>query len=456
MSLPEGLLLSWYGDDFTGSSAVMEVLAQAGLSSVLFLDVPTTEALARFPTARAVGIAGTARAQTPTQMNESLPSVFAALARLNALVTHYKICSTLDSSPEIGSIGHAVELALQHFPDAIVPCLVAAPAIRRWQCFGSLFAAASGGVFRLDRHPVMARHPVTPMDEADVITHLSRQTKVPMGLLDVEGLASDASAAFEKLVSAGKRIIALDCVTDQHLENIGSLMWERRGSNLLAFGSQGVEYALVAYWLKAGLLAPALPHQGAGKKRIAVVSGSVSPGTAEQIDQAEAHGFACIALDAGAVAKGGDQAEQALDAVRTAALSAFALGADPLIYTARGPDDPAVRAMRHASVNDRHASDRLGAALGHVLADVLRQTGIRRAVIAGGDTSGLASRQLGIEALTFLAPTVPGAALFKAHAHNAEFDGLEIALKGGQMGPPNYFDQIRAGGGTQNTGRSVQ
>ena len=46
--LPDGLLVAWYGDDFTGSAAVMEVLTFAGLPSVLFLDLPTPEQLARF------------------------------------------------------------------------------------------------------------------------------------------------------------------------------------------------------------------------------------------------------------------------------------------------------------------------------------------------------------------------------------------------------------------------
>ena len=72
----------------------------------------------------------------------------------------------------------------------------------------------------------------------------------------------------------------------------------------------------------------------------------------------------------------------------------------------------------------------------------------RRAVISGGDTSGHASRQLGIHALTAFAPTIPGAAIFRAHAESAH-DGLELALKRGQMGSPDYFGWVRDGGGTR-------
>ncbi|MGB7206146.1 MAG: nucleotide-binding domain containing protein, partial [Anderseniella sp.] len=60
--------------------------------------------------------------------------------------------------------------------------------------------------------------------------------------------------------------------------------------------------------------------------------------------------------------------------------------------------------------------------------------------------SGHATRQLGIFALTALAPTIPGAAIFRAHSDGAR-DGLELALKGGQMGSHDYFGWVRSGGG---------
>lgn len=104
-ALPPGLLVSWYGDDFTGSAAVMEVLSFAGLPSVLFLDTPTPERLARFPGLRGIGIASTARAQTPEWMAAEMPAPLAYLAGLGAPILHWKTCSTLDSAPHIGSVG---------------------------------------------------------------------------------------------------------------------------------------------------------------------------------------------------------------------------------------------------------------------------------------------------------------------------------------------------------------
>ena len=97
--LPDGPLLAWYGDDFTGASAVMEVMTFAGFPSVLFLDVPTPEQRARFGDLRGVGIAGDARARSPEWMERELPRVYAALRAVGAPVVHYKVCSTFDLKP---------------------------------------------------------------------------------------------------------------------------------------------------------------------------------------------------------------------------------------------------------------------------------------------------------------------------------------------------------------------
>ena len=109
-NLPEGILLAWYGDDFTGSAAVMEVLTFAGIPAMLFLDVPTQAQLARYPDLKAIGVASTARAQSPEWMDRELPPIFSAMSKLNPTLFHYKACSTLDSSNFVGSIGRAIEI----------------------------------------------------------------------------------------------------------------------------------------------------------------------------------------------------------------------------------------------------------------------------------------------------------------------------------------------------------
>jgi uncharacterized protein YgbK (DUF1537 family) len=457
--LPEGLLVSWYGDDFTGSAAVMEALSFAGLGAVLFLGIPTAEQLRQFPGVRGIGIAGTARSRSPLWMEDHLPEVFEFLAGLGAGITQYKVCSTFDSSASAGSIGKAIDIAVPILGGQWIPLLPAAPTMGRYQSFGHLYATAPGGVFRLDRHPVMARHPVTPMDESDVRVHLARQTSRPMGLVDLQSLQTPerASQSLANEVSGGAEVIALDAVDDRTLEAAGRLIWENRGERIFTVGSQGIEYALVRHWQEAGLIETvAEPGATSPAARMAVVSGSVSQITKSQIDWALDHGFEGIAFQVEAVAGQQSDIDQAIENAVAASLRAIQAGRDPLVFTARGPDDPAFAACRAAIANagleQEEGSRRLGRALGRVLDGILRRSGIRRAVISGGDTSGFAMEQLGVYALTALAPTIPGAALFNAHASDPVHDGLQIALKGGQMGTTDFFSWVKKGGGAANRG----
>src|SRR4030095_13076650 len=109
-SFPKGALIAFYGDDFTGASAAMEVTAFAGLPTVLFLDVPTPEQLAEFADRRVIGVAGVARSKSPEWMRSNLPPVFELLCAIGAPVVHYKVCSTFASAPHVGSIGCAIDV----------------------------------------------------------------------------------------------------------------------------------------------------------------------------------------------------------------------------------------------------------------------------------------------------------------------------------------------------------
>jgi uncharacterized protein YgbK (DUF1537 family) len=440
--------IAWLGDDFTGSAAVMEVLAFAGLPAVLFTGIPDAALAARFAGVQAVGIATTARSHAPDWAAEQLPPLLEWLNALGPELLHYKICSTFDSAPHIGNIGHAVELALKVRPARAVPLLTAAPTMRRYQVFGQLFAGTTEGVFRLDRHPVMARHPVTPMAEADLLRHLAAQTDLPGALIDLEALAGDAQARVEAAVAGGARILSVDCVDAVTEAAAGRLIWQNRADMGVVAGSQGVEYALVRHWQETGWLPPPPPPVTAGRvDRIAAVSGSVSPVTARQLAWARARGFALIPFDAASVCNDSTGAEE--EATRRACAAA-AVGISPIIHSAEGHDDPAVARFRAAVSASRlsaeEANRRVGEALGRILDQTLRRTGVRRAVISGGDTSGHGMRQLGLQALEAVAPTIPGAALCRAHGPGPH-DGLEIALKGGQMGTDDFFGWIRAGGG---------
>ncbi len=177
------LLLSYYGDDFTGSTDVMEAMTLHGVKTVLFTRLPSPEERARFAGFQAVGLAGTSRSQTPDWMDRNLPEVFAWLQAQGARFAHYKVCSTFDSSPTVGSIGRAMDIARRIFRQRSTPLVVGAPQLKRYTAFGHLFSGYQGETYRIDRHPVMSRHPVTPMTEADLRLHLAKQTDTPVMLV---------------------------------------------------------------------------------------------------------------------------------------------------------------------------------------------------------------------------------------------------------------------------------
>ena len=450
-SAHETPLVAWLGDDFTGAAAAMEVLAFAGLPSILFLDMPTDEQMARHRNVAAIGVATIARTGSPAWMAEHLPFYFARLGATGAALVHYKICSTLDSSPEVGSVGKAMELGAEVFGPAAIPIVTAAPQMRRYQLFGNLFAGAPGGVFRLDRHPVMSTHPVTPMTEADVARHIEKQTGTHMGCIDVEALADAARA--EALMDEGvtPKGWAMDMVDAGHEVVVGWLLWERRDRSRFVVGSQGVEYALVAHWREAGMLPPASKLGGIGRaEEMAVVSGSVSPITAAQIAWARDNGFTTIPIDAASVCGSEASCAEAEARALSEALAALDAGRPPIVFTAEGPDDPKVEALKQAAGDKlAAANDAIGRMLGRIMRRLIEKTRLRRVVVSGGDTSGHVCTELGVYALEALAPTIPGASICKAKA-DGELDGLELALKGGQMGSPDYFGWVRDGGGERS------
>src|SRR5258708_4176124 len=205
------LLYCYYGDDFTGSTDVLEQLAGNGVASVLFLSTPTAAQLARFSACQAIGFAGDARSRTPEWMSANLPAIFTRMRELGPAIVQYKVCSTFDSAPHRGSIGRALEIGREVFATQTVPIGVAAPHLGRFVVFGNLFAAAGKQMYRIDRHPTMAHHPATPMDEADLRLHLARQTNLAIGLVDLRAFQSgDAREQFRLQPHGAAPAVLLD------------------------------------------------------------------------------------------------------------------------------------------------------------------------------------------------------------------------------------------------------
>lgn len=444
------LLLAYYGDDFTGSTDALEAATAAGLRSVLFLRPPTEAMLARFPGVRCVGLAGDARGRAPAWMEAELPALFARLKALGAPILHYKICSTFDSAPHVGSIGRAIDLGVAQMGGRWSPMVVGVPRLGRFQIFGTLFVRVEGVTYRLDRHPTMSRHPVTPMDEADLRRHLARQTERRIDLIDILQIrGGTAQTQLAALAGPDAPVVLIDVMDEDSLAEAGRLIWDNRGEGLFCASSSGLHYALTAHWRQLGWL-PAqsgLPTAG-GVSRIAVVSGSCSPVTAAQIRRARACGFHTERLDVSRALDPDGRAME-IDRVTAIARAVLARGESPVIYSAEGPDDREVLTFDQKAaalgLSRAEAARTLGAVLAQIMRHIVETRLVRRILVAGGDSSGEVMTALDTFALDIAAGLAPGAPLCRAWSDNPLYDGLDVVLKGGQMGAPDFFVLARDG-----------
>lgn len=462
------LVLAYYGDDFTGSTDVMEALSRSGLRTVLFLKPPSAKQLASFPELRAFGIAGGSRTLSPEEMERALPPAFEALKASDAPIIHYKVCSTFDSSPRIGSIGRAIEIGRRVFGERPTPLIIGAPVLGRYVVFGNLFARSGLDTepFRLDRHPTMSRHPVTPMNEADIRRLLAGQTTLPVELVDVLKLESGCDSPFLDTGGSREPIVLFDTLRQEHLPVIGRKIAEMsQAGQLFVVGSSGVEYALTAHWnarfRTERSSAPGAAHRAGSDgasatpeipspdhprlepvNQILVVSGSCSPVTDRQIARGVEHGFAETGAGSELLEAGGHSGR-----VLELARAHLKQQRSVVIHSSRGPDDE--RFHPELSGTQRET---LCTALGQVLEQLLASCNLRRAVVCGGDTSMHVARTLGIEALEYLGPIAPGSPLCRVHAPGRVADGCEIVFKGGQVGRDTFFLDVLHGGSTDPWG----
>jgi uncharacterized protein YgbK (DUF1537 family) len=456
------LRLAFYGDDFTGSTDALEVLAFAGLKCALFLKPPTAEELKSLGGYDAIGVAGDSRGMSPSEMDQALPFIFNALNDLGAKVVHYKVCSTFDSSPSVGSIGHAMDIARLTFGSQLIPIVAGTPALSRYCVFGNLFARSGtdGLTYRIDRHPIMSVHPVTPMIEADLVIHLGQQTQMRIEKFTLPNFAlgrKECQSLFAATLNSDKDALLIDTTQKDHLTEVGGLLLDQAKLQKKSFvvGSSGVEYALTQWWTEQGEFSEKSTDFDSFETadQVLAISGSASALSAKQIDAAISAGFADVAIDASALVDP-LRSEKASTGLVETSLKLLAQGKSLILHTARGPNDPRIGELIDSLVERGesreqaiHAGGRLlGIRLGEIVQRILIEFPIYRLILSGGDTSSQITRVLAPDALEIEARLSPGAPLCRAISDKPHLKDLQIALKGGQMGDASYF--VRALEGT--------
>jgi len=461
----------YYGDDFTGATDTLAHLARAGLRAILFMAMPTAEQLSAAGPLDAVGVAGTARSMGPQVLEAELGPVGAGFAALGVRVLHYKVCSTFDSSPRTGSIGVAINVLRRSFPNPLVTIIGGQPDLRRYCVFGNLFAAAgvASTLYRIDRHPTMSRHPVTPMDEADLRLHLQAQGLQHVALIDCTTYVRplpERIAVLDAQLAQHPDAVLFDALETEHLPLIGELIAPHaQRSPMLIVGASSVAQALAATSLASGLkpetktkpeielnAEPETEQEPESKPEpdrerlpvsrrdvprvrasargpVFILAGSLSPLTAQQI--AHASPFEKIELAPEQLC--GEAAPAYLEEILKPITAALHAGRHVLAFTRR---------VGEPQSTDRDAPRTLALACGQLLRRVLETTQLHRVAVAGGDTSSYAMQQLDAWGLSYLSSVCPGVALTRLHSDRPYLDGLEIVLKGGQMGDVDLFERL--------------
>jgi 3-oxoisoapionate kinase len=415
----------WYGDDFTGATDTLATWAERGYRALLFLREPTAAQLDAAGPLDVIGLAGATRSMAPMAAAAELDRAGRLFAALGVELLHYKCCSTFDSAPHVGSIGAAVTTLRGHFPNAFIPIVGGQPNLGRYCLFGTLFAAAetAGVVHRIDRHPTMSIHPVTPMREADLRRHLAVQGLERIDLIDYRTYETgQVDGILDVCLRSRPDLVLFDVGREADLPIIGHLIEDRlEAGPMLAVGPSSVAQALAVprHIEKLDAVGYKTPRRRDGA--VLALVGSLSPVTRAQVEAASF--YQRIDLDPARLVADPGYGRQ----IRQRALAELANGH--------------VMLVTDAAREGRARMDHLAVATGRLLRAVLSQAQVARLIVAGGDTSSHAVAALDIWGLSYCSSFVPGAPLCRVHSDMPGLDGLDIILKGGQMGPVDFFDE---------------
>jgi len=415
------LVLGVIADDFTGATDVASMLVRGGMRTVQVIGTPQGPA----PEAQAIVVALKSRT---TPAADAVRESLAALRWLQAAGArqfYFKYCSTFDSTPagNIGPVAEALMAALG--TDFAIAC-PAFPDNGRTVFRGHLFVGD-----QLLSDSGMRTHPLTPMTDANLVRVLQAQSRGHVGLVRYDTLALGADAVrarFDALRAQGVRLAVADAIDNDGLRVLAQACAEWP---LVTAGS-GVALGLPAVYAERGWLQPdaqatALPQVGG---YAAVLSGSCSDATNAQVQQWLQSGRPGFKVDPMALAQGTPVAAQALAWARER------LGSAPvLVYATSAPAEV-------AAVQQRLGVERAGDLVENCLATVaagLADSGVRRLVVAGGETSGAVVQALAVHTLRIGAPIDPGVPWTQAEGRP-----LLLALKSGNFGGVDFFAKALA------------
>jgi len=411
------ILLGAIADDFTGATDLANTLVRQGMRTVQLIGVPAT---APPEEVDAIVVALKSRTIPAPQAVEQSLAALAWLRQAGSRQTLFKYCSTFDSTDR-GNIGPVADALMQALGTDFTVFCPAFPENGRTIYLGYLFV---GDVLLSESG--MRDHPLTPMRDPNLVRVLGRQTPHKVGLVPLPAVSQGANAVraeFARLQGGGYRHAILDAVADADLLTLGEAIADLK----LVTGGSGIALGLPDNFRRLGLLeatrqADKLPRvRGAA----AVISGSCSSATLAQVAAMRGQ-YPAFEVDPLALAAGQPVARGALD------WAASQLGDKPLLIFASAPPE------RVRAVQEELGRDRAGTLVEEALAEIARGLiahGVRRLVVAGGETAGAIVQALGITGLRIGPQIDPGVPWTTSLGEPT----IALALKSGNFGREDFF-----------------
>ena len=421
------IVLGCIADDYTGASDLANTLTRNGLRTIQTIGVP--DAGLALTDIDAIVVALKIR-------SIAADGAVAAARRANAWLrargaTHvlYKICSTFDSTDD-GNIGPITDALRQDDEAGVTLVTPAFPETGRTVYLGNLFV----GQAPLNESP-LKDHPLNPMRDANLVRVLARQSKGKVGLVEIGAIAGGADAVrarLAELAASGCTAAIADAVFERDLEVIGEVAAEGK----LSTGASGLGLGLARALVKAGRVSAVSADHSAATRPVgglsAIVAGSCAKATLEQIAVAE-KSIPVLRLDQAKVIEGNGEIERAL------VWAGERIAAGPVLIAASAEPDAV------AKVQAKYGVERAGHAIEQATATIvsgLVEKGVRRLVVAGGETSGAAVDRLRVPAFRIGPEIAPGVPLLRTVG--AAQGVLLMALKSGNFGGPDFFEKAIA------------
>jgi 3-dehydrotetronate 4-kinase len=425
VTLARNISLGCIADDYTGASDLANTLTRQGLRTVQTIGVPADDL--KLPEVDAVVVSLKSRSIEAGEAVARSRDAEKWLRSRGAGHILFKICSTFDSTDD-GNIGPVMDALRDDCGEKIVLVTPAFPETGRTVYQGNLFV----GLVPLNESP-LKDHPLNPMHDSNLVRVLARQSKTKVGLANLATLTRGADAVRARLSElAGQGIGAaiIDAVFDSDLETIGAVAADHR----LSVGASGIGLGLARALVKSGKVKPesSAATGAAVGGPAACLAGSCSQATLQQIAKAEAI-MPVLHLDPDRVVAGREEARRAV------AWAAERVHSGPvLIASSAAPEEVAALQSRHGRGHAGHAIEQAMADI----AESLVGAGVRRLIVAGGETSGAVVDRLRIPGFLVGEEIAAGVPVLRAVGTGS--GEMLLALKSGNFGGTEFFSDALA------------